>query len=252
MWLWSEVTNRDLQVQSPKIPALLLQHLTGIGNAKHILIRFARQSDHEVELDLAKAVLHRRADPLQQVGVRQTFIDNVPQALTASLRREGETGLTSTANDVSDIIIKAIDPLAGQLKGHILIRQTISQLHTNRWQSQVIAATERQQRKIAISRSLHTIVHCFNHRLRINIPSWTCEHAGLAKTTTTSTTATNLHLESIMHRFNMWNQTHGVVRHRLGHPSQNLGRRSRLQRNDGGAIRALTVKRRHVNARHLS
>ena len=65
MWLRGEVADRDIQVQLPKIPALLPQHLAGISNANYILIRFARQSNHEIELQLAIAVLHRRTNPLQ-------------------------------------------------------------------------------------------------------------------------------------------------------------------------------------------
>ena len=79
---------------------------------------------------------------MEQVVIRKPFVDDVPQPLGPGLRREGQSGLAGSPEDVGNVVIKAIDPLTGQLEGDVLIRQAIAQLHTDRGQGQVVAATQ--------------------------------------------------------------------------------------------------------------
>ena len=67
--LGREIADRDVQVQPPQVTAALLQHHAGLGNAENIGIRLTREADHEVQLHLAVAVLHGRADATQQVVI---------------------------------------------------------------------------------------------------------------------------------------------------------------------------------------
>ena len=137
-----EVADGDVEIESPKIPAALLQHHAGVRDAEHIGVRLPRQTDHEIQLDLAIAVLHGCTNAMEQVVIRKPFVDDVPQPLGPGLRREGQSGLAGSPEDVGNVVIKAIDPLTGQLEGDVLIRQAIAQLHTDRGQGQVVAATQ--------------------------------------------------------------------------------------------------------------
>ena len=75
--LWGEVADGDIQAQATKIATALLEHHAGVDDAQHIGIRFTGKTDHEVQLHLAVAVLHRRADAIEKVVVRQSFVDDV-------------------------------------------------------------------------------------------------------------------------------------------------------------------------------
>ena len=108
-----EVADRDIETEASKISATLLKHPTGFGDTEHIRIGLAWQPDHEIELHFAITVLHSRADALQQVFIRKPLVHDVPQPLGPGLRSEGETGLPCTAEDVSDVLVEAVHPLAG-------------------------------------------------------------------------------------------------------------------------------------------
>ena len=101
---------------------MLLQAPTGGGNCEHICIGFPRQANHEIQLDLAVTGLHRRADALQQFGVAEAFVDDVAQALAAGFGGEGEAGPTGAPQDVGNIGIKAVNPLAGQGEADVVFR----------------------------------------------------------------------------------------------------------------------------------
>ena len=252
MGLGREIADGDVEVQPAQITAALLKHHAGVRDAENIGIRLTRQADHEIQLHLAVAVLHGGADAMEQIVVGQTLVNDVAQALGAGFRREGESGLAGSTKDVGDVVVKPVHPLTGQLQGHVLIRQTVAQLHPHRRQSQVIAAAERQQREVAVARLFHAVLHGFDHRFRLHIPCRSGEHPGLTEAATAGATATNLHSEPIVHRLHMRHQAHGVVRHRGRHPTQHPPGEVRIQRLQCDAVVARRVERRHVNPGHLS
>ena len=69
MGLRREIADGDVEAQPPQISASLLKHHAGLGDAEDIGVGLARETDHEIELHLAVAVLHRRADAIQQVVI---------------------------------------------------------------------------------------------------------------------------------------------------------------------------------------
>ena len=140
--LGREVGDGEVELQPAQIAALLLEGAAGVGNAEHVGVGFAGQADHEVELHLAIAALHGGADASQQLGVGETLVHDVAQALGAGLRRKGEATLAGTAQDVGDVAVETVDPLAGQGEAHVLIRQAVAQLHPHRRQGQVVGAAE--------------------------------------------------------------------------------------------------------------
>jgi len=245
-----EIADGDVEAQAPQIPATLLQHPAGLGNAEHIGIRLPRKTDHEIELDLAIAVLHRRSDPLQQVVIGQPLVDDVAQALRACFRREGQPRLAGATKNVGNVLIKAIHPLAGQLQRDIAVREPVAQLNANGRQCQVITAAERQQREIAVAGLAHAGLNGLNHRLRLHIAGRARQHSRLTEPAATGAAATNLHRESVMHRLHMRHQTHGVMRHRGRHPPQHPLRQSRFQGFDGDPVGPGRVERGHVDPWH--
>ena len=250
--LGREVADGDVEVETPQITTTLLKHHAGIGDAEHIGIGLSRQADHEIQLHLAVPVLHGGTNAVEQVVVGQPLVDDVAQALGTGLRRKREAGLARSAEDVGDVLIKPVHPLAGQLQGHVLVRQTVAQLHPHRRQGQVIAAAERQQREVAVAGLFHAVLHGLDHRFRLHIPCRPGEHPGLTEAAATGAAAANLHGEPVVNRFHMRYQPHGVVRHRRRHPAQHPPWQLRMQRLQADAVVARFVQRRDVNPGNLS
>ena len=211
--LGREIADREIQLQAAQIGAIALQIAAGFGNAEHVGVGLTGQADHEIELDLAVAVLHRRANAAQQLRVGEPLVNDVAQALAAGLRRKGEAGLAGAAKDMGDVLVEAIHPLAGQGQRHVLIGKPIAQLHPHRWQGQVVGAAQRQQGKVAVAGALHAGFDRLDHRLRLHIPGRAGEHARLAEAAAAGAAAANLHREPVVHRLDMGHQAHGVVGH---------------------------------------
>ena len=249
--LGREIADRDVQVQPTQVTAALLEHHAGLGNAENIGIRLTGEADHEVQLHLAVSVLHGRADAMQQVVIGEALVDDVAESLCPGLRGEGETRFPRAAKDVGNVFIEAIHPLAGQLKRDVLIRQAVAQLHPHRRQRQIVAAAQGEQREIAVAGLFHAGLHCLDHSFGFHIPSRSRQHSGLAEATTPGATAANLHRETVMHRFHMGHETHGVVGHWRRHTAKNPCRDIRMKRLEGDPIGARSIERRHVNAGNL-
>ena len=66
-------------------------HDTGshIGDGQHVLVRFSRQTQHEVELHGAVTPCKSGAAGLQKVIQGDILIDDIPEALAACLGSEG-------------------------------------------------------------------------------------------------------------------------------------------------------------------
>ena len=249
--LGCEVADREVELQPAQIAALLLQGAAGFGNADHVGVGFTGQADHEIELHPPVAVLHGGADAAQQFGVGEALVHDVAQALAAGLRREGEPRLAGAAEHVGDVGVEAIDPLAGQGEGHVFVGEAVAQLHPHRWQGQVIAAAEREQREIAVAGALHAGFDRLDHRLGLHIAGGAGEHAGLAEAAAAGAAAADLHGEAVVHRFDVRHQPHGVVGHRRGGAAQDAAGQTRLQRLHGHPIGAGGIERGHVDPRHL-
>ena len=201
--LGREVADREIQLQAAQIGAIALQIAAGFGDAQHVRIGLTGQADHEIELDLAVAVLHRRANAAQQLPIGKPLVDDVAQALAAGLRRKGEAGLAGAAKDVGDVLVEAVHPLAGQGERHVLIGKPIAQFHPHRRQGQVIGAAEREQGKVAVAGALHAGFDRLDHRLRLHIPGRAREHARLAEAAAAGAAAADLHREPVVHGFDM-------------------------------------------------
>ena len=214
--LGREIADREIQLQTAQIGAIALQIAAGFGNAEHVGVGLTGQADHEIELDFAVAVLHRRANAAQQLPIGEPLVNDVAQALAAGLRRKGEAGLAGAAEDVGDVLVEAIHPLAGQGEGHVLVGEAIAQLHPDRRQGQVVGAAERKQGKVAVAGALHAGFDRLDHRLRLHIPGRASEHARLAEAAAAGAAAADLHGEPVVHRLDMGHQAHGVVGHGSG------------------------------------
>ena len=250
--LGREVADREIQLQPAQIPAALLQRAAGVGDAEHVVVALAGQADHEIELDLAIAGLHRRADAAQQFLVAEALVDDVAQALGAGFGGEGEPRLAGTAEDMGDVGVEAIDPLARQGEGDVLVSEPVAQLHPHRRQRQIVAATQRQQREIGVAGAAHALLHRLNHRLGLHIAGGAGEHAGLTEATTAGAAAADLDGEAVVDRFDVGHQPHGVVGHRRGGAPLDAHGQPRLQGLHRHPIGGRAVERGHVDPRHQS
>ena len=247
MRLRGEIADGDVETEATQIAAAIEQHPTGLGNAEHIGIGLTRQPDHEIELHLAEAVLHCRADSIHKICIREPFVHDVSQPLGAGFRCKRQARLAGAPKDVSDVVIKTIHPLTGQLKRDIAISETITKLYPHSGQRQVIAAAQRQQRKVAVTRSLHSRFNRLNHGLRLHVPRWSRQHSRLTKTTASGATTTNFHRQSVMHGLHMGNESHRVMGHGRSNTPQQAVRKTVLQRLHADPLLIRSVERRHIN-----
>ena len=236
--LGREITDREVELQPAEIGALPLQGLAGIGDAEHVGVSFTRQTDHEIELQLSIAVLHRRTNAGQQLCVGEPLIDDVAQTLAASLRRKGEARLAGTAQDVGDVLIKTIHSLARQGEADVFVSQAIAQLHPHRRQSQIIRAAQRKQREIAVAGAAHALLNGFDDRFWLHIAGRASQHPRLTEAATAGAAAANFHREPVVHGFDMGHQPHGVVGHRRGRSPLNPSRNAWFERLDTHPIDA--------------
>ena len=251
MGLGREITDRDVELQTAEITAALLEHCAGFGDAKDIGIGFSRQTDHEIELHLAVTVLHRSADPVQQVLIGQTLVDDVAETLGSGLRRERQSRLATSPENVGDVVIKAIHPLAGELQGDVLIRKSVAKLDPDSRQSQIVTAAERQEREVAVTGPLHARFHRLNHGLRLHIPGRAGQHPRLTETASPRAAPSDFNREPVMDRLHMGNQPHGVMGHRRRHTSQGAGRQLRVKRLHSDPVNTRGIQGRHVHTRHV-
>ena len=247
MRLRGEITDGDVEIEATQIAAAIEQHPTGLSNAEHIGIGLTRQSDHEIELHLAEAVLHCRADSSDKICIREAFVHDVSQPLGAGFRCKRQARLAGAPEDMSDVVIKPIHPLAGQLKRDIAIGKTIAKLYPHSGQRQVIAAAQRQQREVAVTRSLHSRFNRLNHGLRLHVPRWSCQHSRLAKTTASGATTANFHRQSVMHGLHMGNESHRVMGHGRSNTPQQAVRKTSLQRLHADPLLIRSIKGRHIH-----
>ena len=59
-----------------------------VGNAEHVLVRFRRKAQHEVEFDRAVSARECAAAGFEQIFLREIFVDGVAQSLRARLGRK--------------------------------------------------------------------------------------------------------------------------------------------------------------------
>ena len=214
-----EIADRQVELEAADIAHLETQPLHRVGDAVHIVIGLTRQADHEIELDLSPAITHRRLDALAELLIRQTLVDDVAQALGARFRRKGESALTGAAQDVGDVVVKAIDALTRQRQADVVLLQAIAELHPDGGQGEVVTAAQGQQREIAVTGLNHPGLHGLDHLIGIDVPRRSGQHPRLAEAAPTGAAAADLHREAVMHRLHMGHQSHRVVRHGRGHPA---------------------------------
>ena len=94
--------------------ALPLKPTDGFRNPQHIRIGFPGQPNHEIELDFVPTLFPGGFHAPQQFLIGQALINDVPQALGSRFRGKGQAALARAPEDIGDVLIEAIDPLAGQ------------------------------------------------------------------------------------------------------------------------------------------
>ena len=99
-----------------------------IRNAQHILVRFRGQAQHKIQLHGVIAACKSRAAGCQQLLLGHIFIDNVPQALSAGLRRKGQTGLAPLGQPLHKAHGKIIRPQAGERQIHMALLAKLLQI----------------------------------------------------------------------------------------------------------------------------
>eukprot|EP00205_Picochlorum_sp_RCC944_P005008 CAMPEP_0182616094 /NCGR_PEP_ID=MMETSP1330-20130603/37125_1 /TAXON_ID=464278 /ORGANISM="Picochlorum sp., Strain RCC944" /LENGTH=288 /DNA_ID=CAMNT_0024836109 /DNA_START=30 /DNA_END=896 /DNA_ORIENTATION=+ len=143
--LWREIGDGHVDGQvPPATSAFLLQPLDRLVDAHDVLVRLTGEADHEVQLDLPPSLVPGGFHAAKELLVRQTLVDDVPHALCAGLGGKREAApLARVANDVGDVVIETVNPLAGQGKRHILVvllLQPVFDLNAHRGQTQVVGA----------------------------------------------------------------------------------------------------------------
>jgi hypothetical protein len=145
---------------------------------------------------------------------------------------------------------KAIHPLAGQREGNVVVLQAVFYLHTDSGQGQIVRATQGEQGKLVVAGFAHPGLNGIHHRVRIHVPRRAGQHARLAKATASGAAPTNFHRQSIVDRFHIGHEPHGVGWHRGGDPAHNpAGTSGGLGLN--GTVCRHVVKPGHIDPRHL-
>mmetsp|Transcript_7023 Transcript_7023/g.19820 ORF Transcript_7023/g.19820 Transcript_7023/m.19820 type:complete len:283 (+) Transcript_7023:1175-2023(+) len=138
--LWGEVRDGDVHgdVHSP-LPALHLQTPDCIHNAKNVFVAFPWEANHEVQLDLVPAPLPGGLHAPEQLLISEALVDDVPQPLCACLGGKGKPAATHTVvNDVGDVVVKAVHPLARQRQTDVVVLEPVFDLNPNRRKGKVV------------------------------------------------------------------------------------------------------------------
>ena len=91
-----------LAVTASRPPRRALHALGELGDAAHVVLGLARQTDHEVELQAPPAEVGEEPRGVEQLVLPVLLLDHVAQALRARLGREREAGLPHAPDLLED------------------------------------------------------------------------------------------------------------------------------------------------------
>jgi hypothetical protein len=128
--------------------------------------------------------------------------------------------LPRTADDIGNIFVKAIDPLAGQGEGYIFVFEAIFNFDADGWQGEIVGTTEGEERKLIVTRGADSLFDRADNRFGFYVSCRTSQHSGLAKATPASTPATNFYGQAIVNGFYIGDQTDRIGWHGSCYPPQ--------------------------------
>src|SRR5450759_1173613 len=166
------------------------------GYGEDVIHGFARQPDHEVELDGTPAAIERQLGALSYLLVADSLVDGVAQPLRPRLRRKGEATATSARRDcVHQLDREGVD--AGTRERQEDIGPTPVQLGGNLTYIRVVGRGEARQPYLLIAGRLQNrLGRCYGHIGR-TLPQRPRLHPRLAEATAACAAAHDLDLGSV-------------------------------------------------------
>ena len=204
-----------------------LLHAGGcLDDAHHVLVGFAGQPDHEVQLHALMAAREHAMGGFQDVGFGHVLAHHIPHALGSGFGRKGQARHAQARHRTQEIVVEPIGAQRRNRKRRLVLAQSADGGLHQRRHARVVSRRQRGQRGLivaALANALHQRIH---NRHGVTLTHRSIHHAGLAKTATFGATARDLDRHAIEHRLG--------VRHRrivgerkaidVGHPGAPHGR----------------------------
>ena len=118
---------RDLQARAAA-PGGVTNLEARFGNGGQVFVRFGRQADHEIELHLTPAVLKQLLGMQQQVFFSDALVDDVAQALAASLWGQRAAGAAQIGHALDDFVVNGAHPQRRQGKADLFTGATVQRV----------------------------------------------------------------------------------------------------------------------------
>ena len=170
-----------------------------VGNAEHVLVRLGRKSQHEVELDRAVAAGKGAAARGQQVLLGEILVDGVAQALRAGLGREGQAALAHLLQAAHDVHGKVVRAQRRQREAHAARLAVFQQPVAHLVERAVVAARERQERRLLIAGVFERFDALPDDRLRFARAHRAVDIPRLTEAAAADAAAKQLHVHTVVH-----------------------------------------------------
>ena len=228
-----------------------------IRNPQHVLVRFRGQTQHKIQLHGVIAACKRRAAGCQQLLLGHVFIDNIPQALGAGLRRKGQAGLAPLGQPLHKAHGKIIRPQAGERQIHMALPAKLLQIVAQLRELRIIAGAEGRQRHLLVAgvvAGLHAVTHA---QLLAAVADGAVHIAGLTESAAPNAAPKQLQRHPILHDLRGGNDGLGgviglvhILHDALAHDFGRTALRANLP---NGAVFVVVhlIQAGHIQPRHL-
>ena len=112
------------------------------GNALLVLLRLRGKAQHKIQLHLIPAALKGIPGALKNHFLRKAFVNNIPQALGAGLRRKGNAALADILNLAHHIQRKSVNPQGRKGDIYALLTEIFHKVGHKLRKPGIIAGTE--------------------------------------------------------------------------------------------------------------
>ena len=175
------------------------EHALGrLDYGQDVLVRLGGQSHHEVELELAPAVLEGVSRRRLEVLLGDVLVDDIPQTLRARLRSEGEAAPPRARDGAGHLDAERVEALRGNrdadsLRGELAVETVEDLLALG-----VVGRRERRERELVVAALRETALARLDDLVRRAFTHGSIGHARLAEPAPASAAAKDLHRLAVL------------------------------------------------------
>ena len=163
-----------------------------------VLLRFCREPQHEIELDLVPAPAEGFPGSGEDLLFRDALVDHIPEPLRSGLRRECQTAPADVLDPGHEVEGKGIYPQRRHLELHPVRLAIVRDIIHDLVNTGVIAGAQRTEKDVILSGVVQHGVRIGFYRRQAALPVGPVDHARLAEPAAADAAPLQLHGDPVL------------------------------------------------------